>query len=95
MEVPEIVSKLREFGEAESVRAEKGKVVFHLKCEIGSLARLEEMTETIDNLHPDNVELTGSRKRALVIIEMDSDDFSQIPPYLYKNWKDSDIEDGY
>ena len=92
MHVPDIVSKLREFGEAESVDLSDGNVIFHLSCELESFNQLEEMTETIDNLHPENVELTGSSRRALVVVEIDSNEFSTIPPYLYDGWKDSDVD---
>lgn len=90
MHVPDVVSRLREFGEAESVDLRDGNVVFHLTCELDSFKQLEEMTEMIDNIQPENVELTGTRREALIVVEVDSDDFSTIPPYLYEGWKDSD-----
>lgn len=90
MDVSYVASTLREHGSAEAVDLEDESVVFHLKSEIKSLHEIQNTVQTIDNLHPDNVHLTGSRKKALFVVKIDIDEFDSIPPYLYDNWVDAD-----
>lgn len=92
MDVSYVTSKLREYGSAEAVDLENGMVVFHLESEVKSLHKTEKIIETIDNLHPDTVHLTGRNKNALFVVKIDEDEFSAVPPYLYDDWVDAEDE---
>ena len=95
MEVPEVVSKLRDFGNAEAVSMKNGNVIFHLECELESQEELEEITEYLDNMYPEELVVTGKNKKSLFIIKIDSSEFSTIPPYLYDNWTETDEDNRY
>ena len=92
MDVSYVTSKLRDFGSAEAVDLDDEKVVFHLESEVKSLHKIQEIMETIDNLHPDTVHLTGRNKNALFVVKINVDEFRTIPPYLYDNWVDAEDE---
>lgn len=90
MEVPELVSELRDFGDAEATGLKDGDVVFSLECNLKSKREIEEVTEYLDNIYPDEVVLTGRNKKSLFIIKIDCTRFSTIPPYLYSHWSETD-----
>lgn len=90
MEVPKLVSKLRDFGDAEATELKEGTVVFHLECNLKSKREIEEVTEYLDNIYPDELVLTGRNKKSLFVIKIDCTRFSRIPPYLYEGWSETD-----
>jgi indole-3-glycerol phosphate synthase len=90
MKVPQVVSKLRDFGEAKANGITNEKVEFHLTCELNSIVELKDLTEVLDNLHTSEVEVTGTNNKILVVVRVDMDQFSQIPPYLYDGWVEAD-----
>lgn len=83
MKVTQVVREMDEFGDTRAKKIDdSGNVVFHTEGNLDSISQVEDLYEYVDMLPSASMTITGNRMNALVIIKIDCEEFTNIPPYL-------------